>query len=145
VLTDNEDNSYMLDHATTDIFGLKTNYTFKYPGGIGLVFDNNTETEIYNSSSLYYVHELRDENNSAIKGLANFTLYDKSHEPEFIPSDWLFVYEDHESMEYEGDRGLRYAVTNNTIGNKEQDVEFSYEDQIIGLAYVANRDFDFYK
>jgi hypothetical protein len=24
-------------------------------------------------------------------------------------------------------------------------VEFSYEEQIIGLAYVANRDFDFYK
>lgn len=145
VLTDKWGNNYMLDHATTDILGEKTNYTFKYPNGIGLVFDNNTETEIYNNTKLYYVHEVSDDNDTVIKSLGNFTLNDKSHEPEFIPSDWLFVYHDHNSTEYEGDQDLWYAQTNNTVGKKEQNVHIYDEEYVIGLAYFANKDFDFYK
>ncbi|WP_461436323.1 hypothetical protein [Methanosphaera sp.] len=145
VLTDNEGNKYMLDHATTDILGQKTNYTFKYPDGIGLVFDNNTETEIYNKSQMYYVHEVRDDNNNVIKSLGNFTLHDKSHEPTFIPTDWTFVYAgDHNSSVYEGDEGLLEAVTSNAIGNHEQNVRFD-DDIMIGLMYYSDNSTDFYR
>lgn len=142
VLTDNEGNSYMLDHATTDILGEKTNYTFKYLNGVGLVFDNNTETEIYNQSHLYYVHEVRDDNNSVIKSRGNFTLHDKSHEPQIIPDGWLFVYTDHNSTTYEGDEGLTEAITHNKIGNHEE-LHFVLDEDIIGLAYVSDKTFDF--
>lgn len=144
VLTDEFGNSYMLDHATTDIFGEKTNYTFKFPDGLGLVFDNNTETEIYNQSQLYYVHELRDGQGNVIKSLGNFTLHDKSHEPTFIPTNWTFVYVDHNSSTYEGDEGLSEAVTGNAIGNHEQNVRFS-DEIVIGLMYYSNNSTDFYK
>lgn len=144
VLTDNDGNNYMLDHATTDVLGEKTDYTFKYPGGIGLVFDNNTETQIYNQSGLYYVHEIRDDNGTVIKSLENFTLNDKSHEPTFIPTNWTFKYHDHNSTEYEGDDGLWEAVTSNAIGNHEQEVRFS-DDIVIGLMYYSNNSTDFYK
>lgn len=144
VLTDEKGNNYMLDHATTDVFGEKTNYTFRYPDGVGLVFDNNTETEIYNRSGLYYVHELRDDRDNVVKSLGNFTLYDKSHEPEIIPGDWLFVYGDHNSTTYDGDEGLKMAVTHN-MSDKNEEIHFREVKDIIGLAYYADRDFDFYK
>ena len=144
VLTDEDNNSYMLDHATTDILGEKTNYTFTYPDGVGLVFDNNTQTDIYNRSGLYYVHELRDDNNNVVKSLGNFTLYDKSHQPQLIPGDWLFVYSDHNSTTYEGDEGLQKAVTHNISGNNTE-INFVDVKDIIGLAYFADKDFDFYK
>ena len=144
VLSDKLGNSYMLDHATTDIFGERTNYTFRYPNGIGLVFDNRTDTEIYNRSQLYYVHELRDDNGEVVKPLGNFTLYDKSHEPTFIPTNWTFVYIDHNSTRYEGDDGLSEAVTANAIGNHEQNVRFS-DEVVIGLMYYSNNSTDFYR
>ena len=142
VLADENGNKYMLDHATTDILGEKTNYTFKYTDGIGIVFDNNTETEIYNNTGLYYVHELRDDNNTIIKSLGNLTLYDDSHQPDIIPDKWTFVYTDHNSSTYEGDEGLSEAVTHNTIGNHEE-LHFVIVKDIIGLAYESNKKFDY--
>ena len=144
VLTDKYGNAYMLDHATSDILGNKTDYTFRYPGGVGLVFDNNTETEIYKQSQLYYVHELRDSQGNVIKSLGNFTLHDKTHEPTFIPTNWTFVYIDHNSTTYEGDDGLSEAVTANAIGNHEQNVRFS-DDVVIGLMYYSKNSTDFYR
>lgn len=142
VITDTTGNSYMLDHATTDILGEDTNYTFKYPGGIGLVYDNNTETEIYNNSGLYYIHEVRDENNTVIKSLTNFTLYDKSHEPELRPIGWIFVYGDHNSSVYEGDEGLyTLRILNNSTEHKF--FEIGYKPTIIGLAYESNKTFNY--
>lgn len=144
VLGDSEGNKYMLDHATTDILGEKTNYTFKYPNGIGLIYDNNTETEIYNNTGLYYIHEVTDDNGTVIKSLGNFTLNDQSHQPDIIPDKWLFVYRDHNSTTYDGDEGLIEAITHNTIGNKEE-LHFGLDEDIIGLAYFADKDFNFYK
>lgn len=145
VLTDGDGNSYMLDHATSDILGQKTGYTFTYPGGIGLVFDNNTETEIYENLGLYYVHELCDDNNNVIKSLGNFTLYDKSHEPSFIPTNWTFVYYgNHNTSVYEGDDGLYEAVTGNAIGEHEENVRFD-DDIVVGLMYYSNNSTDFYR
>lgn len=142
VLSDSEGNSYMLDHATTDILGKDTNYTFKYPKGIGLVYDNNTETEIYNNSGLYYIHEVRGDEGNVIKSLGNFTLYDKSHEPEFRPVEWTFIYNDHNSSEYEGDEGLRQAIAINN-SSKHEVLYFCLEKEIIGLAYESNKTFNF--
>lgn len=144
VVTDNESNSYMLDHATTDILGENTNYSFNYPNGMTFIFDNNTQTEIYKESGLYYVHEVRDENNTTIKSLANYTLNDKSHYPTFIPTDWTFVYIDHNSTEYEGDDGLSEAVTSNAIGNHEENVRFS-DELMVGLMYYSNNSTDYYR
>lgn len=135
VLTDKEGNKYMLDHSETDILANHTDYKFKFTDGIEIVYDNNTDTDIYKNLGCYYVHELRDANGSVIKSLGNNTLNDKSHEPDIIPSGWNFVYEDHNSSKYEGDEGLKYAQTNNTIGNKEKDVRFVWEKDVIGLAY----------
>lgn len=142
VLMDDEGNKYMLDHATTDILGMKTNYTFKYPNGLGLVFDNNTETEIYNNTGLYYVHELSEANGTVLKSMGNFTLKDQSHQPDIIPGDWIFVYQDHNSTSYEGDEGLIEAVTHNQIGEHEE-LHFVFERDIIGLAYESNKKFDY--
>lgn len=144
VITDNDGNNYMFDHATTDILGEKTNYTFRYPHGMTMVFDNNTRTEIYNNTGLYYVHELQDENNSVIKSLKNFTLNDKSHEASFIPKDWTFVYYDHNSSQYEGDDGLSEAVISNAIGNHEENVRLS-DEIVIGLMYYSNNSTDYYR
>lgn len=145
ILTDSEGNNYMLDHAESDLLAEKTNNTFTYKNGIGLVYDNNTDTEIYKTLGYYYVHEIRDDNQTVIKSVANFTLDDTSHEPEIIPGDWLFVYYDHNSSKYEGDEGLYYAVFNNTIGNKEENITIFTESKIIGLAYYSNGDFDMYR
>ena len=143
VIEDKDGNEYMLDHAETDILGEKTNYTFKYPNGIGIVFDNNTETEIYKNMSYYYVHEIRDDNNTVIKSSGNFTLHDTSHDPEIIPDNWLFVYKNRNTTKYEGDQGLLEVYTNNTIGNKERNVRFYRDRDIIGLAYASNGTFDY--
>lgn len=144
VITAEDGTQYMLDHAETDILGEKTNYTFKYPEGIGLVYDNNTETEIYNQSGYYYVHEIRDDNGTVIKELGNFTLHDTSHEPTFIPTNWTFKYYDYNSTTYDGDDGLWEAVTSNAIGNHEQEVRFA-DELVIGLMYYSNNSTDFYK
>lgn len=144
VIEDESGNKYMLDHATTDLLGKNTDYTFKYPNGMTLVFDNNTATKIYNATGLYYVHELQDENNTVIKSLANFTLNDKSHQPSFIPTNWTFEYVDHNSTQYEGDDGLSEAVTSNAIGNHEKNVRLS-DEIVIGLMYYSNNSTDYYR
>lgn len=144
VIEDESGNKYMLDHATTDLLGKNTDYTFKYPNGMTLVFDNNTTTKIYNATGLYYVHELQDENNTVIKSLANFTLNDKSHQPSFIPTNWTFEYVDHNSTQYEGDDGLSEAVTSNAIGNHEKNVRLS-DEVVIGLMYYSNNSTDYYR
>lgn len=142
VLMDEDGNAYMLDHATTDMVGENTNYTFKIPGGMGLIYDNNTETEIYNNTGLYYVHEVTDNNSRVIKSMGNYTLNDKSHQPDIIPDEWLFVYTDHNSTTYEGDEGLSEAITHNKIG-KHEELHFIYAKDIIGLAYASNRKFNY--
>ena len=144
VVEDGYGNRYMLDHATTDIFGEKTDYTFKYPDGMTLVFDNNTQTQIYEDTGLYYVHELQDENKTPVKSLANFTLNDKSHQPSFIPTNWTFVYFDHNATQYEGDDGLSEVITGNAIGNHEENVRLS-DDIVIGLMYYSNNSTDYYR
>lgn len=144
VLEDKDGNLFMLDHATTDILGEKTNYTFTYDDGIGLVFDNNTSTEIYNKSGLYYIHEVRDDKGNVVKSLDNFTLYDKSHEPQLVPDTWLFVYKDHNSTSYEGDEGLKMAITHNKLDDNKE-VKFDEKKNIIGLAYYCDKNFSFYK
>jgi len=144
VLEDRMGNRYMLDHATTDMLGENTNYTFRYADGIGLVFDNNTSTEIYNNTGLYYVHEVRDDKGEVVKSLDNFTLYDKSHEPQIIPDTWTFVYSDHNSTSYEGDEGLRQAITHDKLHDNKK-IIFDETKNIIGLAYYCNKDFSFYK
>jgi len=142
VITDTNGTKYMLDHAETDILGEKTNYTFKTEDGFGITYDNNTETDIYKELGYYYIHELRYANGSIIKSLGNFTLNDQSHQPDIIPDEWLFVYTDHNSTTYEGDEGLKEAVTHNTIGNHEE-LHFVFERDIIGLAYESNKQFDY--
>lgn len=142
VLQDKNGKKFMLDHAETDILGENTNYTFKYSKGIGISYENNTKTEIYNQSKLYYVHELRDDNNTVIKEVGNYTLNDDSHQPQVIPDGWLFVYTDHNSTKYEGDEGLSYAVTHNK-SEKHEELHFVMEEDVIGLAYESNKKFDF--
>lgn len=143
VMTTKDGTSFMLDHAETDILGEKTGYTFKYPNGTTVVYDNNTDTQIFNDTGCYYVHEIRDDNNTVIKSLGNFTLYDKSHEPEIVPSGWNFVYEDHNSSKYDGDLQLEYAQTNNTVGDKQEDIRFYTTADVIGLAYFSNKSFNY--
>lgn len=142
VLSDKNGDKFMLDHAETDILGNATNYTFTYPEGVGLVYDNNTETEIYENLGCYYVHEIRDDNGTVIKPLGNYTLNDKSHEPDIIPSDWYFVYKDHNSTTYDGDEGLICAFAVNNKNNESKLVKFYDDADIIGLAYNSPK-FDY--
>ena len=145
VLTDKNGNDYMLDHATTDILGEKTDYSFRYPGGLEVVFDNNTDTDIYKEKGLYYVHEIRDDSNTVIKSMGNFTLNDESHKPSFVPTNWTFVYTgNHNTSVYEGDDGLIEVVTGNAIGNHEKNVRLS-DEMVIGLMYYSGNSTDYYR
>ena len=76
--------------------------------------------------------------------MANFTLNDKSHQPSFIPTNWTFVYFDHNATQYEGDDGLSEVITGNAIGNHEENVRLS-DDIVIGLMYYSNNSTDYYR
>lgn len=149
ILTDEDNNEFLLDHAQTDILGNATDNTFRYPEGISILYENNTETELYNQTGYYYIHEIRSDNGTVIKSADEYTFDDKSHMADFIPSEWVYLYADEDDQgtyltsEYKGDILLRGAYTNNTIG-PEKDVFFPPK-YVIGLMCYADGDMDLYK
>ncbi|MBE6493537.1 MAG: hypothetical protein E7Z84_02870 [Methanosphaera stadtmanae] len=149
LLTDEDNNKFLLDHAQTDILGNATDYTFRYPEGISILYENSTETEQYNQTGYYYVHELRSDNGTVIKSAQDNTFNDKNHIADFIPSGWVYEYTNEDksgtylTSAYKGDILLKGAYTNNTIG-PERDVFFPAK-YVIGLMCYANGDMSFYK
>ena len=149
ILTDDYNNKFLLDHAETDLLGNDTNYTFRYPEGISILYENSTETERYNQTGYYYIHEIRSDNGTVIKSLQQDTFDDKSHIADFIPSGWVYSYryEDqagtYYTSEYKGDILLHGAYTNNTVG-PERDVFFPAR-YVLGLMCYANGNMDLYK
>ena len=149
ILTDEYNNKFLLDHTETDLLGNDTNYTFRYPEGISILYENSTETEKYNQTGYYYIHEIRSDNGTVIKSVEHDTFDDKSHIADFIPSGWLYSYRYEDqggtylTSEYKGDILLYGAYTNNTVG-PEKDVFFPAR-YVLGLMCYADGNMDLYK
>lgn len=61
-------------------------------------------------------------------------------EHEFMPSGFVFEYNDHNTTTYEGDSGLSKAYTNNTLDNTTLILPV---DRVRGVAYATKNSFKF--
>ncbi len=71
---------------------------------------------------------------------ASFCADEEGSEEEFLPSEFVFCYNDHNTTVYEGDSGLKVALVNNTLSGKEFYVPTEY---VRGIAYVTQGTFKF--
>ncbi len=69
-----------------------------------------------------------------------FAVEEYEVEHEFLPDEFIFEYNDHNSTIYEGDTGLKYAHVNNTLDNT---TFFVPTERVRSIAYATKGSFKF--
>lgn len=70
----------------------------------------------------------------------SFALEEYEVEHDFLPGEFVFEYNDHNSTSYEGDSGLVYAHVNNTLDNTSFIVP---TERVRSIAYATRKSFKF--
>lgn len=65
---------------------------------------------------------------------------DFSYDVEFMPSSFVFDYHDHNSTDYEGDIGLKYAYANSTFDDHKYIIPTEW---VRGIAFATKGTFEF--
>ncbi|RAP47609.1 MAG: hypothetical protein BZ135_01765 [Methanosphaera sp. rholeuAM6] len=69
-----------------------------------------------------------------------FALQEYEVEHDFMPDEFIFEYNDHNTTTYEGDSGLKYAHVNNTLDNTTFIVP---TERVRSIAYATKKSFKF--
>ena len=69
-----------------------------------------------------------------------FALEEYEVEHEFLPDEFVFEYNDHNTTSYEGDSGLKFAYVNNTLDNTTLIVPV---ERVRSVAYATRKSFRF--
>ena len=77
---------------------------------------------------------------SLIVSPSAFALQEYEVEHDFMPDEFIFEYNDHNTTTYEGDSGLKYAHVNNTLDNTTFIVP---TERVRSIAYATKKSFKF--